>query len=254
VTATVRGEAAEPGLVGGVDVLAPGAIEALLDRVRPEAVVNAVGLVKQRPEAEDTIAVIETNALLPHRLAAACTRRGARLVHFSTDCVFSGERGRYSEEDRPDPVDTYGRTKLLGEVGAPHLTLRSSIIGLELGRAQGLVEWFLASRGRIRGYRRALWSGLTTAEMARLVGRLLVDHRSLAGLWHVAAEPIDKHALLTRLARELGRDDVAIEPVDEPSCDRSLDGSAFAAATGYRAPSWDEMLRELAQEIRARRA
>jgi dTDP-4-dehydrorhamnose reductase len=237
-----------------VDVLAPGALEALLERVRPQAVVNAVGLVKQRREAEDVVAAIETNALLPHRLARLGTRAGARLVHFSTDCVFSGDRGLYAERDRPDPVDTYGRSKLLGEVGAPHLTLRSSIIGLELGRTQGLVEWFLASRGKIGGYRRAIWSGLTTAEMARLVGRVLADHPALAGLYHVAAEPIDKHSLLTRLARELGRGDVTIEPVDEPSCDRSLDGSAFAAATGYRVPSWDEMLRELAQEVRARRA
>jgi dTDP-4-dehydrorhamnose reductase len=253
VTATVRGEAGEPGLVGGIDVLEPGTLERLLEGTRPQAVLNAVGLVKQRSEAEDAIAAIETNALLPHRLARLCADRGARLVHFSTDCVFSGGRGSYRETDRPDPVDTYGRSKLLGELGAPHLTLRTSIVGLELGRAQGLVEWFLASRGRIDGYRRAIWSGLTTAEMARLVGRLLSQHPALEGLYHVAAEPIDKHELLTRLARELGRDDLTIEPVDEPFCDRSLDGSAFAAATGYRAPSWDEMLRELAQEIRARR-
>lgn len=245
-------DALEGEVVCGVDVRETERVLAVLDAFRPEAVVNAAGIVKQRPEAEDPVESIEVNALFPHRLARACSERGARLVHFSTDCVFSGRTGRYREPDLPDPPDLYGRTKLLGEVGAPHLTLRSSIIGLEGGRRQGLVEWFLSSVGTVRGYRGAIYSGLTTAEMARLVERLLVRHPGLGGVFHVASEPIDKFTLLSRLARELGRDDVRIEPVDEPRCDRSLDASAFAAATGYRAPGWDEMLRELAQEVRAR--
>ncbi len=229
-------------------------IAALVARVRPEAVVNAVGVVKQRKEAEDAVLAIETNALFPQRLARLCQETGARLVHFSTDCVFSGRRGSYRESDLPDPADLYGRSKLLGEVDAPQLTLRSSIIGLEQGRRQGLVEWFLASRGSVPGYRRAIYTGLTTLEMARLVGRLLVAQPRLAGIYQVASQPIDKFTLLSRLAHELGRTDIRIEPVDEPRCDRSLDGSAFAAATGYRAPGWDEMLGELAREIRARRS
>ena len=221
-------------------------------RFRPEAVVNAVGIVKQRPESEDPLPALEVNAVFPHRLARLCAVAGARLVHFSTDCVFSGRKGLYRESDPPDPVDTYGRTKLLGEVGAPHLTLRTSIIGLEQGRRQGLVEWFLASRGPVKGYRRAVYSGLTTLEMARLVDRLLVAHPDLAGLFHVASAPIDKFTLLSRLARVLGRQDVQVEPVDEPACDRSLCADAFASATGYQPPAWDEMLRELAQEAHRR--
>jgi dTDP-4-dehydrorhamnose reductase len=213
---------------------------------------NEVGIVKQRPEAEDPLPALEVNSVFPHRLARLCADTGARLVHFSTDCVFSGRKGDYRETDMPDPVDTYGRTKLLGEVGAPNLTLRTSIIGLELGRRQGLIEWLLASRGRVKGYRRVLYSGLTTLEMARLVDRLLAEHPDLAGLFHVASAPIDKFALLSRLARELGREDVELEPVDEPVCDRSLCADALANATGYRAPAWDEMLRELAREVRRR--
>jgi dTDP-4-dehydrorhamnose reductase len=253
VHATVRSAPGGPGLVPGLDVRDFGAVAAAFVELRPQAVVNAVGVVKQRKEAEDPVLSIEVNALFPHRLARLCSDAGARLVHFGTDCVFSGARGRYREDDLPDPPDLYGRSKLLGETGAPHLTLRSSIIGLEQGRRQGLVEWFLASRGRVPGYRRAIWSGLTTPEMARLVDRLLREQPQLAGVWHVAAEPIDKFSLLSRLARALGRDDVVVEPVDEPSCDRSLDGSRFAGATGYRAPGWDEMIDELAQQVRARR-
>jgi dTDP-4-dehydrorhamnose reductase len=215
--------------------------------------VNAVGIVKQRIEAQDPVASIETNALFPHRLARLCTTTRARLVHFSTDCVFSGRVGRYRETDSPDPEDLYGRTKLLGEVGPPHLTLRSSLIGLEAGGRQGLVEWFLASRGSVQGYRRAIFSGLTTLEMSRLVARLLDRHAGLEGLWHVASEPIDKYTLLGRLARALDRRDVTIEPVDEPICDRSLCGDAFAETTGYRAPSWDAMLAELAGAVRERK-
>jgi dTDP-4-dehydrorhamnose reductase len=255
VTVSVRREArGQPGLVPGVDVRDAGRVAALLAELRPEAVVNAVGIVKQRQEAEDALLAIETNALFPHRLAGLCAGHEARLVHFSTDCVFSGRAGNYRETDLPDPADLYGRSKLLGELDAPQLTLRSSIIGLEQGRRQGLVEWFLASRGSLPGYRRAIYSGLTTREMARLVDRLLVAHPRLAGIFHVASQPIDKYTLLSRLAHELGRTDIHIEPVDQPRCDRSLDGSAFAAATGYRAPGWDEMLGELAREIRARRS
>lgn len=256
VRATVReaGGSASNRFVGGVDACDFARVAEVVGRFRPEAVLNAIGLVKQRPEGQDPLPALEVNAVFPHRLARLCAAEGIRLVHFSTDCVFSGARGSYRESDVPDAADIYGRTKQLGEVGAPHLTLRTSIIGLEPCRQQGLVEWFLARRGPTTGYRRAIFSGLTTTEVGRLVDRLLVGHRDLTGLWHVASAPIDKFTLLEGLARELGREDVRLEPVDEPACDRSLDGSAFVEATGYRPPTWGEMLRELAQEIRERRS
>jgi dTDP-4-dehydrorhamnose reductase len=239
--------------VGGVDVRDRDALTAAFADFRPQAVVNAAAIVKQRPEAADPIASLEVNALFPHRLAALCRSAGARLVHLSTDCVFSGRRGGYREDDEPDPVDLYGRTKLLGEVddGAA-LVLRTSIVGLELASRRGLVEWFLAQRGAVPGYRRARWSGLTTMEVARLVGWLLVRHPDLAGLWQVAAEPISKYELLSSLARALGRTDPRVEPDDQVVCDRSLHGERFAAATGYPAPSWDELVGELAERVLAR--
>ena len=238
----------------GVDVREQDPLLAVFGRFQPEAVVNAVGLVKQRREAKDPLSAIEINALFPHRLARLCARSGARLIHVSTDCVFSGRKGNYIEKDVPDPEDLYGRTKLLGELSeAPALTLRTSIIGLEIGRRQGLVEWFLASRGTVKGFRRALYSGLTTQEMSRVIARLLVLHPMLTGLFHVASRRIDKYALLSQLARLLGREDVRIEADDTFACDRSLCADVFRAAAGYVAPSWDEMLRELAAAIRQRK-
>jgi dTDP-4-dehydrorhamnose reductase len=239
---------AEPG----VDVRDFAAVAEVLDRFRPEAVVNAAGIVKQRPEARAPVPSIEVNALFPQRLAVACRQAGARLVHLSTDCVFSGRRGGYTEADEPDPTDLYGRTKLLGEVDdGACLVLRSSIIGLELGNRLGLVEWFLAQPGPVRGFRHAVYTGLTTAEMARVIDRVLAKHAELTGLWHVASTPIAKYDLLRALAAHLGRD-VDVRPDDTVACDRSLVAERFRQATGWDPPTWDELLGELAGQVSER--
>jgi dTDP-4-dehydrorhamnose reductase len=221
----------------------------------PEVVINAAGIVKQRPAAAEVIPSLEINALLPHRLAVLCRAARARLVHMSTDCVFSGSQGHYGEDDLPDAHDLYGRTKLLGEVHEAHcVTVRTSIIGLELARRKSLIEWYLAQRGTIRGFRRAIYSGLTTSEMARVIERVLQLHPDLSGLWHVASAPISKYDLLCRLNDRLGRQDLRIEPDDELVCDRSLDQRRFQARTGYVAPAWDAMLDELGVQIMNRQA
>jgi dTDP-4-dehydrorhamnose reductase len=241
--------------VGEVEATDLDRVRALVDRFRPEAIVNCVGIVKQRSEAKAAIPSIEINSLLPHRLLDLCQESGIRLVHISTDCVFSGRTGNYRETDTPDPVDLYGRSKLLGEVAeAPGLTLRTSIIGLELSRFTGLIEWFLAQRGMIRGFRRAIYTGVTTRELARVIDHVLVKHPRLHGVWQVASAPISKYDLLSRLSGILGRTDIEIVADDDFACDRSLRSDAFAAETGYVAPSWDAMLRELADDIRARDA
>lgn len=237
-----------------IDVRAPGGIEQVLEDFRPQAVVNAVGIVKQRPESEDALISIEVNSLTPHRLAVACHAIGARLVHLSTDCVFSGRRGRYSETDLPDPPDVYGRSKLLGEVsGEGALTLRTSMIGLGLYRKTSLVDWFLAQKGRVQGYRNAIFSGLTTRELARVIGMLIEKHPQASGLYHVAAQPISKLDLLSKLRERLG---LAIEivPADEPRIDRSLDGTRFRRVFAYTPPTWDAMLDELAADIHRKAA
>jgi dTDP-4-dehydrorhamnose reductase len=229
-------------------------VDQVIRAFAPQAVVNCIGIVKQRHQAKAAIPSLEINSLLPHRVLETCADIGARLIHFSTDCVFSGRGSAYREGDEPDPLDLYGRTKLLGEVeDAPGLTLRTSIIGLELSRKTGLIEWFLAQRGTIRGFQRAIYTGLTTLEMARLVRRLIERHPDLHGVWHVASEPITKYDLLVRLSAKLGRSDVTILPDVDFVCDRSLNAERFAAATGYVAPGWEEMLTELAEAIERRR-
>ena len=244
-------------------------LRAFAQKLRPQVVINAVGLVKQRAEAASPIAAIEINALFPHRLAALCGELGARLIHISTDCVFSGRVraggwGNYREEDEPDPLDLYGRSKLLGEPlgtygeaprvgpmtaagGARVLVLRTSLVGHELLTRQGLVEWFLQQRDRVRGYARARFSGLTTNEAADLVVRLAADFPDLHGLYHVAAEPISKLEFLLRL-REEYRVPVEIEPDESVAVDRTLCGERFRRATGYVAPPWQAMIRRMRQE------
>ena len=244
----------EQNAVGGVDARDWARCSDVIARSAPDVLINCIGIVKQRKDAKSPVPSIEINSLLPHRLNELCDRIGARLVHFSTDCVFSGHRGHYTEADAPDPVDLYGRTKLMGEVDqAPGLTLRTSIIGLE-ERAQttGLIEWFLAQHGTIKGFRRAIYTGLTTAAMARLVARVLEQHADLCGLWQVASAPITKYDLLADLATKLGRTDIEIVPDDDFVCDRSLQADVFFRATGYQPPTWDEMLAELADQIRIR--
>ena len=230
-------------------------LEELVGSVAPRAVVNCVGLVKQLPIASDPIAAITINALLPHRAAAAAAAAGARLVHVSTDCVFSGKLPipqRYSEDDQPDPEDVYGRSKLLGEVLAvPHVTLRTSIIGPELGRATGLLEWFLAQQGpTVNGFTRAMYAGLTTTALARNVADVIADHPGLTGLYQVAAAPISKYDLLGKLNDVTGRGH-EIVAVEQPEINRALDGSRFEAATGIRVPTWDAMLAEYAAGVSA---
>lgn len=236
-------------VISGVDVLAAGALE-IVRETGADAVVNAVGIVKQRTaDPSESIAV---NSLFPHQLARACRDADARLIHISTDCVFSGVRGDYRESDTPDPHDLYGLTKLLGEASGPgSLTIRTSMIGLELANHASLIEWFLRQRGEVRGYRRAIWSGFTTAELSRVIEQLLTEQPDLNGVWHVSGEPISKFDLLVRLAALLGRH-VDIVPDDEVVIDRSLNSDRFRSAVGYRPASHDEMLSELASAVVAR--
>jgi dTDP-4-dehydrorhamnose reductase len=239
----------------GVDVSAIDRLRGVIEAFRPRAVINAVGIVKQRRTAKESIPSLEINALLPHRLAGICATIGARLVHISTDCVFAGTRGNYTEDDVSDADDLYGRSKYLGEVGDDGcITLRTSIIGLELARKTGLIEWYLAQRGTIRGFARATYTGFTTLEFARIIERVLVDHSDLSGVWQVASTTISKYELLQRLTHLLGRRDIEIERDESFVCDRSLDASRFNGETGYTPPSWEAMLTELAGQIKERRA
>ena len=221
-----------------------------LKEAKPDVIINAIGIVKQRDEAKQALPSIKVNALLPHRLADLCSDVGVRLIQISTDCVFSGFRGSYSELDLPDPVDLYGRTKLLGELNRDGcLTLRTSIIGWELRQRAGLLEWFASQRGKtIQGYGKAIYSGLSTAVLAHLIGDIIETRPELSGLYHVASNPISKYDLLIRLKERLGWEDMRIEKDESFYCDRSLVGQRFEMITGWKAPDWDKMISELALE------
>jgi dTDP-4-dehydrorhamnose reductase len=247
--ATVRRRPALPAFEGnriieGIEAADFARIDDVIRRIGPDVVVNCIGVVKQLAAAHDPIASITLNALLPHVVA----RRAARLIQISTDCVFSGRRGAYAESDDPDPVDLYGRSKLLGEVDVPHLTLRTSIVGRELSGAHGLLEWFLANRGgRVRGFTRAVFSGLTTLELARVIGDVIERQSPVEGLYHVAAEPISKYDLLMLFNGAFGAG-VEVDPDDSLVIDRSLDGGRFRQATGWTAPAWPAMVEAIAAD------
>jgi len=237
-------------LLGGLDAEQADTARDVVDRVRPDLVINAAGIVKQRKAAKETIPSIAVNSLWPHVLADACATRGARMVHVSTDCVFSGSRGGYVESDVPDAFDLYGRSKLLGEVtDQDHVvTLRTSIIGWQIGEPTGLVGWFAAHRAEpLKGFTKAVFSGLTTAALTGVIRDVVLADAGLSGLWHVSAEPIDKYTLLSELAGYLGWK-VDLTPVDQLVIDRSLDSTRFRERTGWTPPSWSEMLAELAAE------
>jgi dTDP-4-dehydrorhamnose reductase len=232
----VRGQ-----LVCGSDVDTDGLIQ-LFEEVRPDVAVNCIGVVKQAIEADDPLAAIPVNSLLPHRLLKLCKLSGVRLIHLSTDCVFSGAQGMYRESDSADATDLYGRSKLLGELNDPQaLTLRKSVIGPELEGTHGLLAWFLSQRAGVKGFTRAIFSGLTTVELARVLRDFVLPRPELHGVLHVAAAPISKYDLLTLIAKVYGVA-IDIEPDDKLSVDRSLDPGLFHRLTGYVAPSWPELV------------
>lgn len=232
-------------IILGVDVENQDSLIKAFGTIRPDVVINCVGLVKQLADANDPLQAVPINTLLPHRLAALCKAAGARLVHISTDCVFSGEKGGYLESDFPDAYDLYGRSKLLGEVDYPHaITLRTSIIGRELSGHRSLVGWFLAQQGTVQGFTGAIFSGLPTMELARVINEYVLPRPDLHGLYHVATQPINKYDLLKLVAKTYGKD-TEIVPSDRLTIDRSLNADRFREATGYVAPEWPVLVQNM---------
>jgi dTDP-4-dehydrorhamnose reductase len=232
-----------------VDAFEFDELSKLLLRLRPQFLINCIGVIKQRKDASSHIASITINSLLSHRLADLCARWDGRLIHFSTDCVFSGRRGMYKEEDPTDAEDLYGKSKFLGETTeANALTLRASIIGRELTNHHSLLDWFFSNTGRtVKGYRKSIYSGVTTNHLAEVVADVIVRQPALSGVFQVSSQPISKYELLC-LVREAYGLDIAIEPVDGEDTDRSMDGSQFRRTTGYRCPPWAALVEQLAKD------
>lgn len=238
-------------IVSGLDAMNADSVDAILDRVAPDIVINAVGIIKQRDEAKAAIPSIAINSLWPHLLAKKCEERGIRMIHVSTDCVFSGHttpEGGYRESDFADAYDLYGRSKLLGEViEMPNVvTLRTSIIGWQFGPQTSLIGWFASHRHEhLKGFTKAIFSGLTTTALTEMMRDIVFPRASLTGLYHVSAEPIDKFTLLTKLASACGWE-VDIEPSDELVVDKTLNSERFQKETDWIPPTWDAMLEDLA--------
>jgi len=232
-------------LVTGVDAESADDLARIFADHAPDIVINCIGVIKQLAAADEVLTAIPLNTLLPHRLATLCHAAAARLIHVSTDCVFTGKQGDYRESDPPDARDLYGISKWLGEVTQPHvITLRTSMVGHELRSHRSLLEWFLSQQERVTGYRRAIFSGLPTPELARIVRDCVIPRPDLHGLYHLSAEPISKFDLLQLVAAVYERD-IEIVPDDELAVDRSLNSGRFRAATGYRPPSWPELVAEM---------
>lgn len=229
----------------GCDLENQDQLLALFEKVKPDLVINAIGLVKQLETAKDPLMAVPINTLLPHRLARLCALSNSRFVHISTDCVFSGLKGLYLESDTPDASDIYGLSKFLGEVDYPHaITLRTSIIGHELNGNRSLINWFLSQTEEVKGYKNAIFSGLPTVEIARIIMEYVIPLKELRGLFHVSAEPIDKFSLLSLVADVYGKK-ITITPESNFHIDRSLNSSRFRLATGYCPPSWPELIKKM---------
>jgi dTDP-4-dehydrorhamnose reductase len=236
-------ESTHSRLIDSVDVTDQNALVGVLDTVRPDVVINAVGVIKQLANANEPRIVLPINALFPHVLADLCSLAGSRLLHISTDCVYSGKAGNYVESDVSDAEDLYGKSKYIGEIADKEhvVTLRTSGIGHELQTKNGLLEWFLSQEGRVKGYTKAIYSGLPWTELARVIKDVVLPKPELRGLYHVASKPIAKSDLLALIAERYGKH-IAIEPDDTVRIDRSLNAARFRDATGYVAAEWPELV------------
>lgn len=236
-------------IIENVDVIDQASAERAISEIRPEVVINAIGIVKQVSSAKDVITTLEINSIFPHRLAQLSVVHGFRLICISTDCVFNGENGGRMETEVPDAADLYGRSKIIGEITDENcLTIRSSIIGRQLTTSHGFIEWFLSNRGQtVNGYASAIYSGFPTVVFADIIANLIANHKELSGLFHISSTPINKFELLELVNKYYGAG-ITLAPSDEPKIDRSLDGRKFSEATGFSPQPWPEMVKLMAED------
>lgn len=255
VTGTVRGPATDLAghqvfsgfnIIGDINADDLAGIRNAIEKTKPDVLINCIGIVKQLPAAQDPLQSIAVNALFPHQLAKMCQQRNVRFIHISTDCVFSGNQGDYSETDLSDADDLYGKTKFLGEVASQGcLTIRTSIIGRELNSAHGLIDWFLSQEGKIiSGYKKAIFSGLTTIALSEIIGQIISDYPDLHGVLQVASKPVSKFDLLHIVKKTYGMN-ITIEPDETIINDRSLNADKFGRETNIKIPSWEYMIEEM---------
>lgn len=232
-----------------LDVTDLPSVRGAIETSKPDVVINAIGVIKRLPTSKDVVNTLQINSIFPHQLAALSKEFGFRLILISTDCVFDGKKGNYTEQDDATALDLYGRSKNLGEVSGENcLTLRTSIIGRELGTTHSLVEWFLRNRAKkVNGFVNAIYGGFPTIIFADIISNLIANHKDLNGIFHVSSDPIDKFRLLT-LINEYYAAGVTIEPVEDFKVDRSLDSTKFRQATLFKPPTWQNMIARMASD------
>ena len=233
-------------IFSNVDVLNINSVFELIEKTNPDIILNCVGVIKQIKESKNPLLSIEINSLFPHKVANFIKNSKTRLIHISTDCVFSGEKGNYIESDYSDAKDLYGKTKYLGELVnySNCLTLRTSIIGPELKTKLSLLEWFLSQKISVNGFVNAIYSGLTTMELIKVIETYIIPQNDKYGLYHVSSEPISKHNLLAEIAREFNFD-IKILRSEEFFNNKSLNSQKFTNDFGYQKKSWNKMILEM---------
>lgn len=239
-------------ILNNVDIKEFETLESALQQVNPDVVINCIGLIKQHDVSKQHVEAVDVNALLPHKIAQLCSSIGAKLIHFSTDCVFDGQLGNYIESDLPSATDLYGKSKCLGEVDyGNHLTLRTSIIGHELKSTVSLVDWFLNQEHSVKGYSKAVFSGLPTAYVAKVLQDHVLPNKSLSGLYQLSVDPIDKYSLISKISAVYEKE-IEIEKYEDFVIDRSLNSSKFREDTGFEPPTWDELVRFMHRDFKKR--
>ncbi|HCN41941.1 dTDP-4-dehydrorhamnose reductase family protein [Proteus vulgaris] len=239
-------------IIENIDISDLSSLEILFQKNKPDIVINCIGLIKQHSISKQYIQAIKVNALLPHELAHICDNYQAKLIHFSTDCVFDGKSGNYQQTDIPTATDLYGRTKHLGEVTyGKHLTLRTSIIGHELSSSVSLVDWFLNQKDQVNGYTKAIFSGFPTCYIAKLLAEKIIPNKNLNGLYHLSSEPIDKYTLLSNIAA-IYHKNIIINPSDELVIDRSLNSTPLRNELDFNSPSWNELIKYMYEDYNKR--
>lgn len=237
-------------VIDSVDVVDFQMLTGIMKCIKPDFILNCIGITKRRKEADIAIHAITLNALLPHKLVEWGKNNSAKVVNFSTDCVFDGGQGNYTEESPTNATDLYGKTKAFGEIqGENALTLRSSFIGTELYAGTELLEWFLSQTGVVKGFKNAIYSGLTTLELSRIIENIMVNHQGVTGIYNISSDPISKFDLLM-LIKEKMHLDVEIVPDETVRCNRSLDSAKFRKEFSYTPPTWEDMIEELNKKIR----
>lgn len=221
-------------------------VEKLIKKEKPCVVINCIGIIKQNKDSKDYINSITINSLFPHLVADLCEKNNIRFITVATDCVFDGQKGNYKDGDQPTCHDIYGMTKYLGEVKDKEntLTLRTSIIGHELDSNISLLNWFLSQENVVNGYKKAIFSGFTTLEFAKLLAEKIIPNDELNGLYQISVNPISKYELLKIIA-EIYKKNIIIEPNNGVEIDRSLNSDVLRKKIKYIPPKWDRLIMEM---------